>query len=225
MNQMGQVIEFPGKHQVREKVKERKVRNGDDIRYFSELQLKALRRAVRDRASTGRMTSIREWAAIDLLTSSGLRVSEAANVRCGDVKAGYGESAIFVRDGKGAKFRTVEIPDSLRKHLKSFMAWKQDRGEPTGPDDPLFVGQRGPWTAAAMQQLTKKYLRTLGLYEKGRSCHSLRHSYAVQYYRQSDHDLKGLQKQLGHSSISTTGDVYVNVLKEDIQANIKNLWN
>ena len=67
-----------------------------------------------------------------LVTSSGLGVSEAANIRCGDIEAGYGESSLFIRDGKGAKSRTVEIPDSLKKHLKSFLQWKVDRGEATG---------------------------------------------------------------------------------------------
>jgi len=38
--------------------------------------------------------------AIDLLTSTGMRVAEASNIRCGDIKAGYSESAIFIRDGK-----------------------------------------------------------------------------------------------------------------------------
>lgn len=225
MNQMGQVIEFPRGHLVKEKARERKVKNSDGIKYFTEPQVKALRRMVRDRASTGRMTAVREWMAVDILTGSGIRVSECADLRCGSVKAGYGQSALFVSNGKGSKSRTVEIPDSLKHHLKAFLQWKVERGEATGPDDPLFIGQRDQWTAAAIQRLVKKYFRALGLYEKGRSAHSLRHSYAVQYYRQSDHDLKGLQRQLGHTSIQTTGDIYVNVLKEDIQANIKNLWN
>ncbi|MGO9020617.1 MAG: tyrosine-type recombinase/integrase [Syntrophobacteraceae bacterium] len=85
--------------------------------------------------------------AIDLLTCTGLRVAEAANVRCGDIRAGYGECALFVRDGKGSKSRTVEVPDFLKKHMKQFVVWKACRGEPTGPDDQLFIVQRGPWTA------------------------------------------------------------------------------
>ena len=160
--------------------------------------------------------------AIDLLVSTGLRVSEAANVRCGDLKTGYGESALFVRDGKGSKSRTVQIPDSLKKHMKSFITWKQSRGEPTGPDDHLFIGQRGPWTAQAIQQLVKKYLKGLGLYENEKSVHALRHSYAVEFYRQ-EKDLRALQKQLGHSSIQTT-QIYADVTAEDIQQQIRGLW-
>lgn len=224
MNQMAKIIKFPGRLPVKGKSKERQIKNVDGIKYLTEPQIKALRRAVRDQAATGKMTSMREWAVIDLLTSTGLRVSEAANLRCGDVKAGYGESAVFIRDGKGAKSRTVEIPDSLKLHLKTFLKWKEDRGEATGPDDSVFIGQRGQWTGQAVEQIVKKYLRALGLYEPGKSAHSLRHSYAVQYYKQSDHDLRGLQKQLGHSSIQTT-QIYADVTKEDIQSSVKGLWN
>jgi len=60
--------------------------------------------------------------AVVLLTSTGLRVSEAANVRCGDLKTGYGESALFVRDGKDSKSRTLQIPNSLKRHVQPRMA-------------------------------------------------------------------------------------------------------
>jgi len=163
-----------------------------------------------------------EWMAIDLVTSSGLRVSEAANVRCGDLPASYGESALFVRDGKGAKSRTVQIPDALKRHLKQFIVWKASRGEPTGPDDYLFIGQRGQWTAQAIQFLVKKYLKALGLYENEKSVHALRHSYAVEFYRQ-EKDLRALQKQLGHSSVQTT-QIYADVTVQDIQKQIRGLW-
>ena len=91
-------------------------------------QIRLLRRNVRDQAvldiERNQLTAVREWMAIDLLTCTGLRVAEAANVRCGDIKAGYGESALFVRDGKGSRSRTVQIPDSLKKHLKHYITWK-----------------------------------------------------------------------------------------------------
>jgi site-specific recombinase XerD len=222
----GKVVQFPGTQQNSRPEPTRQVKNIDGVKYYSDQQIKLLRRTVRDQAALdldrNQVTAVREWMAIDLLTCTGLRVSEAANVRCGDLKAGYGESALFVRDGKGSKSRTVQIPDSLKKHLKSFIIWKASRGELTGPDDFLFIGQRGPWTAQAIQFLVKKYLKVLGLYENEKSVHALRHSYAVEYYRQ-EKDLRGLQKQLGHSSIQTT-QIYADVTAQDIQKQIKGLW-
>lgn len=220
------VINFPGTQQSTRPEPTRQVTNIDGIKYYTEQQVKLLRRTVRDRAvldlDRNQVTAVREWMAIDLLTCTGLRVSEAADVRCGDIKAGYGESALFVRDGKGSKSRTVQIPDSLKRHLKQFILWKASRGEPTGPDDFLFLGQRGPWSCQAIQFLVKKHLRALGLYENEKSVHALRHSYAVEFYRQ-EKDLRALQKQLGHSSIQTT-QIYADVTAEDIQKQIRGLW-
>ncbi len=225
-NEASKVVQFPGKRVNVSPKAPRQIQNIDGIKYYNQVQIRLLRRTVRDRSALdvdrGQVTAVREWMAVDLLTCTGLRVSEAANVRCGDLKAGYGESALFVRDGKGAKSRTVQIPDSLKKHLKQFIAWKSSRGEPIGSDDHLFIGQRGPWTAQAVQQLTKKYLKALGLYENEKSVHALRHSYAVEFYRQGK-DLRALQKQLGHSSVQTT-QVYADVMAEDIQQQIKGLW-
>jgi len=222
----GRIIQFPAKREKASSRSSQKITNIDGIKYFNQQQIKLLRRTVRDRASLdmdrGQVTAVREWMAIDLLTSTGLRVSEAADVRCCDLKAGYGESALFVRNGKGSRSRTVQIPDSLKKHLKQFVTWKLSRGEPTGANDYLFVGKRGPWTAQAVQQLVKKYLKALGLYESEKSVHALRHSYAVEFYRQ-EKDLRALQKQLGHQSVQTT-QIYADVTVEDIQKQIRGLW-
>ena len=222
----GRVIQFPSSRPKPNREQSHTITNIDGMKYYTDQQIKLLRRTVRDQAALdlerGQITAVREWMAVDLITSSGIRVSEAANIRCGDLKAGYGESALFIRDGKGAQSRTVQIPDSLKKHLKQFIVWKASRGEPTGPDDFLFIGQRGPWTAQAIQQLVKKYLKALELYENEKSVHALRHSYAVEFYKQQK-DLRALQKQLGHSSIETT-QIYADVTAEDIQRQIRGLW-
>ena len=120
------------------------------------------------------------------------------------------------------KPRTIQVPQSLKKHFRAFLQWKVERNEPTGEDDPLFLGQRGPWTSQAVQQIVKKHLKLLNLYKPGKSVHALRHSYAVQLYRQQK-DLRAVQKQLGHASIQTT-QIYADVTKEDIQHQVKGLW-
>jgi len=224
--QGAKILRFPDKRPLSGKKRRTKIQNIDGIKSFTESQVKLLRRTVRDKADLdlkkGKLTAVREWLVIDLLTSTGLRVSEAANVRCGDIKTGYGESGIFVRCGKGRRSRTVEIPNSLKTHLKAFLAWKEKRGEPTGPDDHLLIGQRGPMTAQAIEQIVKKYLKQLGLYEPGKSAHALRHSYAVHLYRKR-RDLRAVQKQLGHASVQTT-QIYADITREDLQEQVKNLW-
>lgn len=69
----------------------------------------------------------------------------------------------------------VVINDAVKKHLKWYVAWKTSMGELTGEDDHLFVGQRRAWTRQAIQQIVKKYLKKLALYEKGKSVHALPH--------------------------------------------------
>jgi len=214
---MKNIILFPTISKTRKK---QPIVNVDGIKYFTTKQIQLLRRTVRDQKPT--LTHIREWMMIDLLTTTGMRVSEAADLRCGDVKCGYGESEVFVRCGKCSKSRTIQINESLKSHLKKFLKWKQGMNESTDYDDFVFVGQRGPWTSQAVQQIVKKHLRKLGLYESGKSVHALRHSYAVEYYKHSQ-DLRGLQKQLGHSSIQST-QIYADVTKEQIQDTIKGLW-
>ena len=95
--------------------------------------------------------------------------------------------------------------------------------EPTEKDDHLFIGQRGPWSSQAIQQIVKKYFKRLEIYESGKSVHSLRHSYAVQLYAK-EKDLRAVQKQLRHVSIQSTL-IYADVSKEEIQEQIKGLWN
>ena len=208
-------------------IKSRVIRSADGFKYFNEQQIKLIRRTARDAAQLarqkGQVTAVRVWMLIDLLSSTGMREAEAANMRCGDILTGYGRSACFIRNGKGSKSRTIEVPDSLRKHLKSFIVWKEERGESTGDDDYLFIGQRGPWSPWAVGNLVKNLLKKLAIYEIGKSAHALRHSYAVELYRQKK-DIRAVQKQLGHASIQVT-QKYADVLTEDIQEQIKGLWN
>ena len=118
MNKKSAVLNFP----EMEYKSKRKIKNLDTFKYFNERQIKLLRRAVRQKAEfKGNLTDVREWMIIDLLTQTGLRVSEAANLRCEDLKIGYGESKIFVREGKGALYGHIVISESLKRHLKQFL--------------------------------------------------------------------------------------------------------
>lgn len=222
MDRTHNVIKFPA---TRGKRKDR-IKKIDGVKYFNPNQIKLLRRTARDKAELdlkkGKVTGVRDWMAIDLLTCTGLRVSEAANLCCGDLKLGYGENKIFVRKGKGSISGSVIINESLKKHLKQFLSWKADRKEPIGGEDALFVGQRGKWTSQALQQTVKKFLKALGLYEEGKSAHSLRHSYGVELYAK-EKDLRAVQKQLRHISIQSTL-IYADVTDENISHQIKGLW-
>ena len=78
--------------QKTQQARRKSIKNIDGIKYFNKSQIRLIRRTVRDKAeldiNRGKITSIREWLVIDILTSTGVRVSEAANLRCGDLKIG-----------------------------------------------------------------------------------------------------------------------------------------
>ena len=223
---MQNVLQFPEKLHVKRYRFKSRAKSMDTIKYFNTMQIQLIRRTVKDKATLDKkknqVTGVREWLVIDILTLTGVRVSEVANIRCGDIKSGYGQCELFIRDGKGSKSRTIQIPKSLKTHLNGFIKWKKDMNEPVDYDHHLFIGQRGPWTPQAVQQIVKKYLKILELYENGKSVHALRHSYAVQLYKQ-EKDLRAVQKQLGHASIQTT-QIYADVSKEDIQKQLRNFW-
>lgn len=228
MGNAAKVLHFkPREHAPKETVNRRRSRSDEGPKYFNRSEIQLLRRTVRDQAmvasSRKNVTGVREWAIVDVLTTTGLRVAEISDLRCSDLKVGYGISTLFVRNGKGNKARTVVIPDSLKKHLKGFMVWKQTQGEATGMDDPVFIGQRGPMTAQAVQQIVKKYLKLLNIYERGRSVHALRHSYATELYRKNK-DLRAVQKQLGHASIQST-QIYTHITPDDLQEQVRGMWN
>jgi site-specific recombinase XerD len=224
---IAQVIQFPGVLAGQRSEKRRTPVSTDTIKYFSEPEIKAIRKAAREHSeaddSKGRVTGVRAWMIIDLLTCTGLRVSEAANLKVGDLKVGYGQHEVHVENGKGNVSGTVVIPPGLATHLRSFLSWKQSQNEGTSPHDRLFIGKRGSMTCQAIQQIVKGYLKRLGLYEKGKSVHSLRHSYAVSLYQEKK-DLRAVQKQLRHVSIQSTL-VYADVSKEEIYEQVKGMWN
>ena len=210
------------------KKRAKKIKNLDGPKYFNRNQIQALRRYARNAAYLAlsrrrpRLTPIREWMCLDILTSTGIRCAECADIRISDLKTGYAQQSMFIRDGKGALSRTIQISKSLKRHLKGYLKWKEKNSEPMGDDDYLIRGQRGPMSRQSIQLLVKKHLKALGLYEKGKSVHSLRHSFAVEYYRQ-ERDLRGLQRQLGHASIQNTM-IYCDCIEEDVQRQIDNMW-
>jgi site-specific recombinase XerD len=119
----------------------------------------------------------------------------------------------MVRQGKGGKGREVFIPDALKRHLKSFLAWKEARGEDLSDEAPVFTGKRGPLTRHGVWRAVKGLLAAVGL-DSRYAAHSLRHTYATCLYRASGADLEVVMEQLGHASIKTT-TIYARVTKED----------
>ncbi|MCS7240557.1 MAG: site-specific integrase [Candidatus Bipolaricaulota bacterium] len=186
--------------------------------FMTPEQVHRLKTVVRKSAEAalkkGRKTAVRDWAILHVALDAGLRASELASLKVGDLLLEPGHAAIIVRRGKGGKIRSVHIGEPLRKHLLEFLAWKELVGEPTDPDAFLFLSPRGgPLTRQALWLIFKRYARLAGL-PAHLTIHSCRHTYASLLYRASRYNLRLVQKQLGHASIRTT-QVYADVLAYD----------
>ena len=185
-----------------------------------------LRNTLEDKAlaaiAKNKKKPVRDWAMIDIALSAGLRASEITNLTIHDAHLGKGESALFVKNGKGHKNRLVLIGDKLKKHLKDYIAWKNQAGEAVTPTSYLFASERSPkLTLSAIQKRFKHALRASNLPSRY-SIHSARHTYGTLLYR-STKDLRMVQKQLGHSSCQVT-EVYADVLSDDTQKAVNALY-
>ena len=138
----------------------------------------------------------RDMAIIELMYSSGLRVSEAVNVNIDD----FEEDKLFLRVlGKGSKTRLVPIG---RFAISAVNAWLLERDKILSKTDALFLSMRGTrLTVRSVQLRLKKLATKQGL--PPIHPHMLRHSFAT-HMLESSSDLRTIQELLGHSSLSTT---------------------
>ncbi|MDA8326377.1 MAG: site-specific tyrosine recombinase XerD [Nitrospiraceae bacterium] len=151
----------------------------------------------------------RDAAMIELMYSSGLRVSELVGLKTADLNPEAG----FVRvTGKGSRERVVPVSERTIRKLKDYMSGRREACLKGGKrrSDYLFLTARGkPMTRQRFWQTLRVYARAAGV---AISPHVLRHSFAT-HMLEGGADLRSLQKMLGHSDISTT-QVYTKVSLE-----------
>ncbi len=147
---------------------------------------------------------VRDRALLELLYSTGCRVSEVAGLRLSDVDLAKGSARVT---GKGRKERVVFLADSARAALA---AWLPFRRAKAGTDVPwLFVNARGGrLTTRGIAWLLDRRVAMLGL-GKRISPHAFRHSFATHLVGRGA-DVRVVQELLGHANISTT-QVYTHV--------------
>lgn len=141
---------------------------------------------------------IRDLAMMELLYSSGLRVSELASLDLSDPDLRDGSVRVT---GKGNKTREVPIG---RKAIEALTRWIRERSAVASIDEAaLFVGQRGRRLGVrAIEQRLKRHGEHAGI--NGRVYpHRLRHSFAS-HMLESSADLRAVQELLGHADIATT---------------------
>lgn len=175
--------------------------------------------ARRARAEHG--TNLRVWTnrylVAHLALNSGLRVSEIAALKLGDLIINDEEALVIVRNGKGGRKRDVYLDRKIARHLVHYIGQKRKQWrEPVDQEAPLLCGRGGGhYTPTALHIGFKKALEAARL-PLSHTIHHCRHTYATMLLAKTN-NIRFVQKQLGHASLSMTAS-YADILPEHNQA-------
>jgi site-specific recombinase XerD len=163
-----------------------------------------------DQPATDTLPGLRDRAILELLYSSGLRVSELVNLNCDHINLKRLE---FMVRGKGQKDRPVFISEEAASWIQKYLDLRNDKAPALfirigGTKKPDLSGNYLRLTPRSVQRMVAKYALLAGITKKV-SPHTLRHSYATDLLMNGA-DLRSVQAMLGHSNISTT-QIYTHV--------------
>ncbi len=155
---------------------------------------------------------LRDRTIFELLYSSGLRITEAIEVRYSDIDF---ENSIIKVQGKGNKERLVPMGEYAVNYLKKYL--KQSRPYILGKRECeyLFISKKGSkLNRKSVWRLLKGYVDRTDI-KKNITPHTFRHSFAT-HLIENGADLRSVQELLGHMDISTT-QVYTHLAKKTLQ--------
>ena len=158
----------------------------------------------------------RDRAMIELLYSSGLRVTELCELRLSDIAD---QGRVLRVTGKGNKQRLVPVGSAARDAIQRYL----HQGRPKllkGRGTPyLFVTARGTrMTRQRFWQALRQYGKQAGIFQN-LSPHKLRHTFAT-HLLEGGADLRSVQLMLGHADISTT-QIYTHVMQSRLRKTLE----
>ena len=160
---------------------------------------------------------LRDRAIIELLFSSGLRVSELVNLNRDHINLARRE---FMVRGKGQKDRPVFVSMSAAEHVKNYLDARSDSlpalfiSYSRRLTKPSVSGDYRRLGARSTQRMVSHYARLAGI-TKHVSPHTMRHSFATDLLMNGA-DLRAVQSMLGHSNIATT-QIYTHVTDQHLK--------
>ncbi len=174
-----------------------------------------LDRLLRAPSGTG-LADVRDRAILELLFSTGLRVSELCALNRDEIDIQRGDFAVR---GKGRKLRIVFLSDAARAIIQTYLDKRVDS------DPALFIRippharydafENIRLTPRSIQRIIHKHATIAGIISKKVSPHTLRHSYATDLLRNGA-DIRSVQALLGHSSVTTT-QIYTHVTDNQLR--------
>ena len=172
-------------------------------------------------ADTSKDDGLRDRAILELLFSTGLRVSELVKLNHDQINFERREFGVI---GKGGRARIVFISDRAASTTKAYLNKRKDVFKP------LFIrysgkvieddgGERMRLTARSVERLVKKYVRITRI-PVDATVHTLRHSFATDLLTNGA-DLRSVQEMLGHKNIATT-QIYTHITNPQLRNVHKN---
>ncbi len=165
---------------------------------------------------TSTKDGLRDKAILELLFSTGLRVSELAYLNRDQINFQRKEFGVV---GKGGKERVVFMSDQAIECVSKFLDTRHDTFRPLfiryqGRVDPADHGEAMRLTTRSIERIVEKYVKASGLAVKA-TPHTLRHNSATDLLINGA-DIRSVQEMLGHSNISTT-QIYTHVTNKHLK--------
>lgn len=168
--------------------------------------------ALMDSPDTNVTDGLRDKAVLELIYSSGMRVSELAALDLGDIDPNRLELRVI---GKGRKERIVFVGGAARKAVAEYAEKGRSKLGIKQDSRALFLNRfGGRLTVRGIQRIVEKHVNRTAILKKI-SPHSLRHSFAT-HLLNAGADLRTIQELLGHASLSTT-QIYTHLSTERLR--------
>jgi site-specific recombinase XerD len=160
-------------------------------------------------------TQKRNYAIIQVLLQTGIRVSELVNLETRDLVIYDRSGELRIVNAKGGKERTVFLNTYARKALRNYLKEKDSEERKI-----VFLSkQNKKMTVRAVQKVVNNLSKKAGI--ENMSPHTLRHTFAINYLRSNPECLVELSTLLGHESLDTTS-IYTIASKERLASTIEN---
>lgn len=191
-----------------------------DLPKTESRSLKFLEREQVDRlvtsADTSKEEGIRDRTILELLFSTGLRVSELVKLNRDQINLERREFGVI---GKGGRARLVFVSDRASEWIKRYMDERKDKFKPlfirySGKQVEDNSGEKMRLTPRSIQRLVKKYVRRAKI-PVDATVHTLRHSFATDLLTNGA-DIRSVQEMLGHKNISTT-QIYTHITNKQLR--------
>lgn len=161
--------------------------------------------------------SKRNYAILQLMLQSGLRIGEVIQLHYGDITLQSRSGSVSIADGKGNKSREVPLNLTARRALQQYFQPLETKA----PEEKAFHSKRqGALSLRSLQAMIQSLVKRAKLTRIPVSAHTLRHTFATHYLQANPNQLVELAQLLGHDSLNTTA-IYTKATQEKLAQSVE----